>query len=153
MLAIKELGSGKVEMVVPSYILAEPPVAVVDKNAEAHGAREVAKAYLEYPTRPPAKARGRSTTIGRATRVWSDPAVMKQFPELAVHSERRVRHLEGSARKHFKEGGVFDSIYVPVKTPLQQSASETPPINWPNSFRTRSMSFARTKEVFYPASA
>ena len=49
LLAIKELGPDKVEIVVPSVsILAEPPVAVVDKNAEAHGATEVAKAYLEY---------------------------------------------------------------------------------------------------------
>ena len=49
LLAIKELGPDKVEMVVPSVsILAEPPVTVVDKNAEANGATEVATAYLEY---------------------------------------------------------------------------------------------------------
>ena len=49
LLAIKELGPDKVEMVVPSVsILAEPPVTVVDKNAEAHGTTEVATAYLEY---------------------------------------------------------------------------------------------------------
>src|SRR3954463_13275190 len=49
MLAIKELGAGKVELVVPSVsILAEPPVALVGKNAEAHGVNDVAKAYLEY---------------------------------------------------------------------------------------------------------
>src|SRR5215213_8070864 len=49
MLAIKELGAGKVELVVPSVsILAEPPVALVDKNADARGTAEAAKAYLEY---------------------------------------------------------------------------------------------------------
>ena len=49
LLAIKELGPDKVEIVVPSVsILAEPPVTVVDKNAAAHGTTEVAKAYLEY---------------------------------------------------------------------------------------------------------
>ncbi len=48
-LAVNESGKGKVEIVVPTLsILAEPPVAVVDKNAEAHGVQEVATAYLEY---------------------------------------------------------------------------------------------------------
>lgn len=48
-LAMKELGSGEVEMVVPPLsILAEPPVAVVTKNAEAHGTLEVAIAYLQH---------------------------------------------------------------------------------------------------------
>ena len=49
LLAIKELGPGKFEIVVPSLsILAEPPVAVVDKVAGKHGTTEVARAYLEY---------------------------------------------------------------------------------------------------------
>src|SRR3954462_14558371 len=49
LLAIKELGPGKFEVVAPSIsILAEPPVAVVDKMANKHGTREVAQAYLEY---------------------------------------------------------------------------------------------------------
>ena len=49
LLAIKELGPGKFEVVAPSLsILAEPPVAVVDKVAGKHGTTEVARAYLEY---------------------------------------------------------------------------------------------------------
>src|SRR3954462_13594188 len=49
LLAIQELGPGKFEVVAPSLsILAEPPVAVVDKMANKHGTREVAQAYLEY---------------------------------------------------------------------------------------------------------
>src|SRR6476469_6168391 len=49
LLAIKELGPGKFEIVAPSLsILAEPPVAVVDKVAGKHGTREVAQAYLQY---------------------------------------------------------------------------------------------------------
>ena len=47
-LALKEFGADKFEIVTPSLsILAEPPVAVVDKNAKRHGTTEVAKAYLE----------------------------------------------------------------------------------------------------------
>ncbi|MFL5473278.1 MAG: sulfate ABC transporter substrate-binding protein, partial [Gemmatimonadales bacterium] len=49
LLAIKELGPGKFEVVAPSIsILAEPPVALVDKVAGKHGTTEVARAYLEY---------------------------------------------------------------------------------------------------------
>ena len=49
LLAIKELGPGKFEIVAPSLsILAEPPVAVVDKVADKHGTKAVAQAYLEY---------------------------------------------------------------------------------------------------------
>ena len=48
-LAFKELGTDQVEMVVPPLsILAEPPVAVVTKNAQANGTTEVANAYLSY---------------------------------------------------------------------------------------------------------
>jgi sulfate/thiosulfate-binding protein len=49
LLALKELGPDKFEIVAPSVsILAEPPVAVVDKVADKHGTRKVAQAYLEY---------------------------------------------------------------------------------------------------------
>ena len=48
-LALEELGPDQFEIVVPSVsILAEPPVAVVDKVVDKHGTREVAEAYLEY---------------------------------------------------------------------------------------------------------
>ncbi|MET0209370.1 MAG: sulfate ABC transporter substrate-binding protein, partial [Burkholderiaceae bacterium] len=48
-LAVKELGPDKFEIVTPSLsILAEPPVAVVDKNVDKHGTRKVAEAYLQY---------------------------------------------------------------------------------------------------------
>ncbi len=49
LLALKELGPDKFEIVVPSLsILAEPPVAVVDKDVDKHGTRKVAEAYLQY---------------------------------------------------------------------------------------------------------
>ena len=48
-LALKEFGADKFEIVTPSLsILAEPPVAVVDKNAKRHGTTAVAQAYLKY---------------------------------------------------------------------------------------------------------
>ncbi|MGZ5780350.1 MAG: sulfate ABC transporter substrate-binding protein, partial [Burkholderiaceae bacterium] len=48
-LAIKEFGPDKVEIVAPALsILAEPPIAVVDKNVEKHGTRKIAEAYLQF---------------------------------------------------------------------------------------------------------
>src|SRR5262249_39550350 len=49
MLAVKELKAGEFEIVAPSTsILAEPPVALVDKVAAKRGTKAVAQAYLEY---------------------------------------------------------------------------------------------------------
>ena len=46
---LDEFGADNFDIVYPpSSILAEPPVAIVDKNAEAHGTAELAKAYLDY---------------------------------------------------------------------------------------------------------
>jgi sulfate transport system substrate-binding protein len=48
-LAVNELGKGKFEIVVPSVsILAEPPVAIVDKVVDRRGTRAAAQAYLEF---------------------------------------------------------------------------------------------------------
>ena len=66
LLAIKELGPDKFEIVAPSVsILAEPPVAVVDKVVDKHGTRKVAEAYLEYlyTRRRPGDRRARTTTV------------------------------------------------------------------------------------------
>jgi len=55
-LAVKELGPEKFEIVTPSLsILAEPPVAVVEKNVDKHGTRKTAQAYLEYLYSPEAQ--------------------------------------------------------------------------------------------------
>jgi sulfate transport system substrate-binding protein len=71
LLSVRELGADKFEIIVPSVsILAEPPVAVVDKVAKKHGVQEVAQAYLEYHGRRP-KDRGEtllSSAPGRGGR-------------------------------------------------------------------------------------
>jgi sulfate/thiosulfate-binding protein len=115
LLAIKELGSGKVEMVVPSVsILAEPPVALVDKNAEARGTTEVAKAYLEYLYTPVGQKLAAKHYYRPSEPSLVDPAAVKQFPELTLFTVKDVFGTWREAHeKHFKEGAVFDSIYVP----------------------------------------
>jgi sulfate/thiosulfate transport system substrate-binding protein len=116
LLAIKELGKEKVEMVVPSMsILAEPPVAVVDKYAEANGTTEVAKAYVEYLYTPAGQKIAAKHYYRPTNPDDVEPAVLKQFPELKLFTVKDVFGTWKDANdKHFKEGGVFDSIYVPA---------------------------------------
>jgi sulfate transport system substrate-binding protein len=112
LLAIKELGPDKVELVVPSVsILAEPPVAVLDKKA--HGTKEVASAYLEYLYSPVGQKLAAKHYYRPSKPALVDAAALDQFPELSLFS---VNELFGSWKdvqaKHFADGGVFDAIYT-----------------------------------------
>jgi len=113
-LALKELGPDKFEIVVPSLsILAEPTVAVVDKNVDKHGTREVSEEYLKYLYSPEAQE-----IAGRNFYRPTDPEVAKkyadQFPKLNLFT---IKDGFGSwtdaYQAHFKDGGTFDQIYAP----------------------------------------
>jgi sulfate/thiosulfate-binding protein len=113
-LVAEQLGKGKFEIVVPpSSILAEPPVAVVEKNAERHGTRAVAQAYLEFLY----GAEGQELAARFFYRP-RDPKVAAKhaarFPKLDLVT---VDGLFGGWQKaqatHFADGGVFDQIYTP----------------------------------------
>ncbi|GKR04094.1 sulfate ABC transporter substrate-binding protein [Aeromonas caviae] len=106
--------SDKFELVVPSVsILAEPPVAVVDKVAKKHGTEAVSKAYLEYLYSDEGQR-----IIAKYHYRPSNPAILKetaaQFPNLTLFT---VKDLEGdwekAQKKHFAQGGSFDQIYQP----------------------------------------
>ena len=111
-LAQKELGVGKVEIVVPSLsIVAEPPVTVVDKFAKKHGNEAVAKAYLEYLYSEEAQ-----DIIGKNYyRPTSEIAAKKyqsQFPKLNLVKIDEVFGGWTKAQKtHFSDGGTFDQVY------------------------------------------
>ena len=111
-LALKEQGSEKVEIVVPTYsILAEPPVSVVDKFANKHGTAEVAKAYLEYLY----STEGQEIAAKNYYRP-TDPAVaakyLTQFPKLELFSIDAVfGGWQKAQKEHFGDGGTFDDIY------------------------------------------
>jgi sulfate transport system substrate-binding protein len=112
-LASKELGPDKFQIVVPSLsILAEPPVAVVDKVVDRKGTREVATAYLQYLYTPA----GQDIAAQHHYRPV-DPKVAarydKQFPKLRLFTVDDVFGGWAKAQKtHFADGGVFDQIYT-----------------------------------------
>ena len=114
LLAIKELGPGKFEVVYPSLsILAEPPVTMVDKVAGKHGTREVAKAYLEYLyTETGQEIAAKHFYRPRLASVAAK--YQAQFPKLTLVT---VDEVFGGWKKaqaaHFADGAVFDQIYQP----------------------------------------
>jgi len=113
-LAVKELGPDKVQIVAPSVsVLAQPPVAWVDKVVEKRGTRKVAQAYLEYLYTSEAQQ-----IIARNFYRPIDAKVAaqfsSQFPKLTLFTVDEVFGGWQKAQKtHFNDGGVFDQIYQP----------------------------------------
>ena len=98
-LSLKEFGADKFEIVNPSVsILAEPPVAVVDKVVDEHGSRAVAEAYLQY-LYSPGRSGDRRPELLPSTPEGSRGQIRGPVPEdFAVHHRRGVRWLvEGAA--------------------------------------------------------
>jgi sulfate/thiosulfate transport system substrate-binding protein len=114
LLAIKELGPGKFEIIAPSIsILAEPPVAVVDKVASKHGTTPVAEAYLEYLY----TEAGQEIAAKHFYRPRLESVAAKyqaQFPKIELIT---VDGVFGGWKKahaiHFADGALFDQIYQP----------------------------------------
>ena len=114
-LALQE-NPGKFEIVYPSSsILAEPPVALLDRNVDRHGTRKVAEAYLQFLyTRKAQEIEAQNFYRPRDKAVLSAHA--KDFPVLKLYT---IDDLFGGWTKaqatHFADGGVFDQIYKPGK--------------------------------------
>jgi sulfate transport system substrate-binding protein len=113
-LAVKELGPDKFDIVNPSIsILAEPPVAVVDKVVDAHGSRKQAEEYVKYLYSPEAQEI-EAAHYYRPT----DPAIAAkhkdQFPQIPLFTLADTFGTWADVqKKHFADGGVFDQIYQP----------------------------------------
>jgi sulfate transport system substrate-binding protein len=113
-LALKEFGEDKFDIVTPSLsILAEPPVAVVDKVVDKRGTREIAEAYLQYLYSEEAQK-----VIAENFYRPTHPTVAEQYRDRFVEVEfLTIDDDFGSWReaqeKHFADGGIFDQIYQP----------------------------------------
>ena len=111
LLAKHEPDGGQFEIVVPSIsILAEPPVAVVDKNVDAHGTRQIAEAYLKFLYTPQAQEiEARNFYRPRSAGVAAGYAA--QFPKVNTFTLAEVFGSWRQAQsKFFADGGVFDQI-------------------------------------------
>ena len=111
-LAIDKLGADKFEIVTPSVsILAEPPVAVVDKVVQRRGTERVARAYLEYLYSSDGQEIG-----ARHHFRPRDPAVAaryaSRFPRMQLSTIADFGGWAEAQKVHFSDGGVFDQIYA-----------------------------------------
>jgi len=115
-LASRVEGKDKFDVVVPSVsILAEPPVAVVDKVADKKGSRKAAEAYLKFLYTPQGQEIG-AKNFYRPT----DPAVAKkhesEFPKVKlVTIDDTFGGWQKAQKTHFADGGQFDQLYQPGK--------------------------------------
>ena len=114
LLAIRELGPGKFEVVVPSTsILAEPPVAIIDKVVAKHGTRSLALGYLEYLyTQTGQEIAARHFYRPRMASVAEKYG--RQFPRITLFTIDEVfGGWEKAHATHFADGALFDQIYQP----------------------------------------
>jgi sulfate/thiosulfate-binding protein len=110
-LAVNELGKDRFDIVVPSIsILAEPPVAVVDKVVDRKGTRVAAEAFLDYLYTPDAQAiiakdgyRPRDANIARQ--------YAARFPQVELMTIADFGGWRKAQATHFDDRGVFDSIF------------------------------------------
>jgi len=109
-----QLEPGKYEIVLPSMsILAEPPVAVVDRVAKRRGTEEVARAYLEHLYSP----EGQEIAAKHYYRPSLESVAEKhsaRFPKLKrITIDEVFGGWAEAQKKHFDSGGIFDRIYRP----------------------------------------
>ena len=113
LLAVDETNRGEVEIVTPSIsILAEPPVALIDKVVDRHGTRQVAEAYLHFLYTPEAQE--------IAARHYFRPTLSEvaerhatEFPKLDLFTIADFGGWAEAQKAHFADGGLFDRIYRP----------------------------------------
>jgi sulfate/thiosulfate-binding protein len=111
-LAIEQLGKDKYEMVVPSIsVLAEPPVTVVDRNAEAHGAVEVSTAYLEYLYSPIGQQLAAKHFYRPNNPEHARAEDIEKFPKIEMFKiDEEFGGWAKAQAEHFDDEGVFDQI-------------------------------------------
>ncbi len=114
-LAINELGRDQFEIVIPSIsILAEPPVALIDKVADKHGTRAIAQAYLEFLYTPAGQNLAAKHFYRPVETAGVDADALKRFSKVDLFTVDQVfGGWQKAQQTHFNDGGIFDQIYQP----------------------------------------
>ncbi|ARN68566.1 Sulfate and thiosulfate binding protein CysP [Vibrio vulnificus] len=116
LLATEKLqGASEFEIVVPSIsILAQPPVTVVDKNADQHGVAKEAQAYLEYLYSPEAQKLAAKHFYRPVSPKYAEKSDLALFPDVhLITIDDEFGGWQKAQQTHFNDGGVFDEIYQP----------------------------------------
>jgi sulfate/thiosulfate-binding protein len=115
-LALKEAGGDQYQIVYPSRsILAEPPVAVVDKNVDRHKTRAAAEAFVKFLYTPAAQEI-EARDFYRPRNPEAAAKYKSQFPNIPLATiDGDFGGWPKAQATHFGDGGVFDQIYQPGK--------------------------------------
>jgi sulfate/thiosulfate transport system substrate-binding protein len=115
-LSVKEFGTDKFDIITPSVsILAEPPVAVVDKVVDKRGTRKVATEYLNYLYSPEGQEIA-GKNFYRPTDKKIAAKYAKQFAPVKLFTIDKVFGGWTTTQKtHFADGGVFDKIQEEIQ--------------------------------------
>ncbi len=110
LLAMKEMGPGKVELIVPTVsVLAEPSVTVVDKVVLRRGTREVATEYLKY-----LYSKEGQEIVAKNYYRPRDPEVAakyaSQYPQLNLVTIQELGGWTQVQQEHFGKNGIFEQI-------------------------------------------
>lgn len=116
-LAIEQLGRDKFDIVTPSMsILAEPPVALVEKTARENGTLAVAKAYLDYLYTPVGQRLAAKNFYRPVAPEHADAVDLARFRDLErVTIDEAFGGWAKAQADHFDEGGSFDRIFRPAR--------------------------------------
>ena len=111
LLSLKEFGADRFEIVAPKdSILAEPPVAVVDKVADRRGTRKVAEAFLEFLYSAEGQVLA-AKNFYRPREASALTAAKVQFPAIELFTiDDLFGGWKSAQEKHFAEGGEFDRL-------------------------------------------
>src|ERR1035441_5152476 len=113
-LALKEFGADKFEIVTPPLsILAEPPVAVVEKNAKRHHTTEVANEYLKYLYSDEGQEIAAKNFYRPRNEEIANKYAANFTPLKLVTLDAEFGSWASAQKTHFADGGVFDQIYQP----------------------------------------
>jgi len=112
-LAINELGPDKFEIVIPSVsILAEPPVAVVERDADRHGTRQVAEEYVKYLYSDQAQEIIAKNYYRPRNQQIAQKYADKLKPVNLFTIDDVFGGWQAAQKKHFADKGTFDQIYT-----------------------------------------
>ena len=114
-LALSQLGADQFEIVVPSLsILAEPPVAIVDRNVDRRGTRKAAEAYLAFLYSAAGQRLAAKHYYRPREPQHADAADIARFPKLElVTIEGEFGSWAEAQATHFADGGIFDQVSLP----------------------------------------
>ena len=108
-----EFGADKFEIVTPSEtILAEPPVAVVQANAQKHGTLKQANAYLEYLFSPTGQQLAAQYYYRPTKTEGVETSLLARFAKLKTFTVKSLGGWTTLQKQHFDEGGIFDQVYL-----------------------------------------